>query len=73
MKIQIEEKDLVFLLNCASNSADFDEYEKGWKESADKTHALVRSAVFNINHQLGYEKYCYDKEFGVTEVKQREN
>lgn len=70
MKIEVEEKDLVYLLRAAIDDADFDQYEKGLRDSAKQTREKVKSVVSTINKQLGVEKYTYDFEYGLDEVKQ---
>ena len=68
MKIEVSEKDLIYLLHCADDNANFDEFEKGFVNEAKETRNKVRSMIFNINHQLGFEKYVYDNEFGIQLV-----
>lgn len=73
MKIEVEEKDLVYLLRAASDDADFYQYEKGLKNSAKRTREKVKSVLSTINKQLGFEKYAYDSEFGVYAVEQEKH
>lgn len=68
----LSEETLLFLLWCAVDSADFDEFEKGFIESARKTRDMVSSIVFKMNQKLGYEKYRCSSDngdFHIEEVK----
>ncbi len=68
----LPEETLLFLLRCAVDSANFDESEKGFYDSARKTRELISSLVFKMNQKIGYEKYrCsnFSGDFYVEEVK----
>ena len=67
-KIQVDEQDLIAVLNEATKSANNDVRE-GWEGDAKNTRAIVRSLVFAINYQLGFEKYWFDGEWGVRLVR----
>ena len=67
MKIKIEEEDLVHLLKCADSHAEFDETEWGKYKDATETRSKIRSAVFEMNRQIGFEKYTYDSAYGLKE------
>lgn len=68
----LSEETLLFLLRCAVDSAHFDEFEKGFPDSARKTRELISSLVFKMNHKIGYEKYRCSSDGGdfyLEEVK----
>ena len=72
MTFDLSEETLLFLLRCAVDSADFDECEKGFYDSARKTREMISSIVFKMNQKIGYEKYrCsnFGGGFYVEEVK----
>ena len=72
MTFNLSEETLLFLLRCAVDSADFDECEKGFYDSARKTREMISSIVFKMNQKIGYEKYrCsnFGGDFYVEEVK----
>ncbi len=72
MTFNLSEETLLFLLRCADNAADFDEFEKGFPDSARKTREMISSIVFMMNHKIGYEKYRFSNFSGgyyLDEVK----
>ena len=72
LTFNLSEETLLFLLRCAVDSADFNEYEKGSYDSAKEIRKKIRRIIFAINQQLGFEKYTYDSEYGLEEVKRKD-
>lgn len=65
MKIEVDENDLIYLLKCADDAACFDEYERGFPDSAREARKRIHKTIFEINKTIGYPKWMYSETYGV--------
>lgn len=66
--VKIDEAVLVFLLDGAAAYANYEEFDRGYPDTANEMRAIIRNAVFHINHQVGFEKYYFDYQTGVRKT-----